>query len=104
MSNIHRLGDYPDARGPGNGRPNDTRNALLGIGGGGSSNPREEKFHSFLHSFCCPLFTWNSFCAVMSALLIIVYIVTLCWGVQNTQSFLAPNYSVMYENLNLVII
>jgi hypothetical protein len=59
-----------------------------------SSNPRKESFFFFLRSICCPLSTWKSFIAIIAMINVLIYIVTLCFGIseatKNNPSFLAP--------------
>jgi hypothetical protein len=78
MSNIHRLGDFED-REVGNG-PN-RRSAPLLSGVISSGNPRQESFFSFIINFCCPLSTWKSFIFAISMIDIVMYIVTLSFGI-----------------------
>ena len=64
-----------------------------------SSNPRKESFFFFMRSMCCPLSTWKSFIAVIAVINILVYIVTLSFGITEAKkenpSFLAPLESTM---------
>jgi hypothetical protein len=78
MSNIHRIGDFDD-REAGNVR-NRTNVPLLG-GSLGSSSPRTESFFSFIKNFCCPLSTWKSFIFAISMIDILMYIITLSFGI-----------------------
>jgi hypothetical protein len=76
MSNIRGIGDFENQ--PGGSR---NRVPLLGQGLMSSENPRKEPFFSFIKNFICPLSTWKSVIFAISMIDIIVYIVTLCFGI-----------------------
>ena len=78
MSNIHRINDFEN-REAGNQR---SRANVPLIGGVLSSeNPRTESFPSFIKNFCCPLSTWKSFIFAISMIDIIIYIITISYGI-----------------------
>jgi membrane associated rhomboid family serine protease len=91
MSNIHRIGDYENDRNTGANRSNVP---LLGSGLGNSGNPRKESFFTFLKNFCCPLSTIKSVIFCITVLDLIVYVITLFFGITastpNNPSLLAP--------------
>jgi hypothetical protein len=66
-----------------NGSANRDGMPLLG-GNISSENPRKESFFFFLRSMCCPLSSFKSFTFVVSILNIIVYIITLCFGIDTS--------------------
>jgi len=78
MSNIHRISDFED-REVGSGDNRRTVPLLGGSLGGGS--PRSESFFSFIKNFCCPLSTWKSFIFAISLIDIIIYVITLSFGI-----------------------
>ena len=60
------------------------------------ANPRNEKFCSFLKITMCPVMEFNSFTFVVIVLNVLIYIVTLCFGLENMdQLFLSPKRSVL---------
>lgn len=82
MSNIHRLGDFENN----NNRPNAGGNgrgaALLGGGpGGNGGDARKENFCSFLRNICCPYSTIKSVIFFVTITDIIVYFITLSFGI-----------------------
>jgi hypothetical protein len=78
MSNIHRLGDFDDRESASGAN---RRNVPLLGGVLNSGNPRRESFFSFIKNFCCPLSTWKSSIFTISMIDIIMYIITLCFGI-----------------------
>ena len=77
MSNIRGLGDIENSRSNSPGQ----RAQLLGLSNTGNSDPRKESFPMFIRNFCCPLSSIKSFIFVISIIDIIVYIVTLSFGI-----------------------
>lgn len=83
MSNIHRISDFNDN--------NENRSRSNSRGGGllGSSanvvNPRQQTFFGFLKNFCCPNFSFKSFIFIITIIEIILYIITLCFGLKPVQ-------------------
>lgn len=104
MSNIHRIGDFDDrASGTGANR----RNVPLLGGIMGSGSPRRESFFSFIKNFCCPLSTWKSFIFTISIIDIVMYIITLSFGIGQSSPkapyFLPPLPETLEKFGSLVI-
>ncbi len=102
MSNIRGLGDIENNRN----NSNRQRAQLLGTSNFNISDPRKESFPMFIINFCCPLTSIKSFIFIISIIDILVYIVTLCFGIgisypQNPQ--LLPPLSETLEIGSLVI-
>jgi hypothetical protein len=77
MSNIRGIGDIESNQN----NPNRQRVQLLGTSNIFGSDPRKETFPMFIRNFCCPLTSLKSFIFVISVIDVIVYIVTLCFGI-----------------------
>lgn len=74
--NIHRISDFEN-------QPNQNRSRfpLLGSNINNYPNPRKEPFCLFLKNFFCPLSTVKSVMFVITMIDILVYIITLCFGI-----------------------
>ncbi len=85
MSNIHRLGDYPNDR-----RSND-RMPMMGGMNNPSGDPRKESFLGFIKDFCCATFVFKSVIFIISVIDVVIYIATLCYGIKlDPNELLAP--------------
>ena len=60
-----------------------------------TGDPRKETFWSFLKNFMCPQLKLFSFTCVIIFILVAIYIVTLCWGIEDPKSFLSPKISIL---------
>lgn len=79
MSNVRGIGDFEnDRRGSGRGGGDIP---LLGSAMMNSDNPRKEPFFIFLKNFFCPLSTMKSVIFFISVVDVVMYIVTLCFGI-----------------------
>ena len=72
---------------------NGTMGTFLNIRSTG--DPRKETFWSFLKTFMCPQLKLLSFTCIIIFVLVAIYIVTLCWGIQSADSFLSPKISIL---------
>jgi hypothetical protein len=94
-NNIHRISDFENNNAGGNNRQNVP---LLG-GNLSYQNPRKEPFCIFLKNFCCPLSTIKSVMFVVSMIDIIMYIITISFGVEksypDSPSLLAPRGDIL---------
>jgi hypothetical protein len=85
MSNIHGFNNY---------NSNDNRSQRYPMMGGSSNptgDPRSESFSHFIKDFCCPTFVFKSVIFFVSIIDVIIYIITLCYGIQpNPNELLAP--------------
>lgn len=69
---------------------------MMGSVDNSSGNPREETFFSFLKGVCCPYFTYKSVIFFVSCVDLIMYIITLCFGIKmDATELLAPTYSTL---------
>lgn len=85
MSNIHGLSSSSGDRN----RPNN-QFPMMGVNNDGG-NPREESFGKFLKNFCCPQFSFLSVIFIISVIDLVIYIVTLSFGIKlNPNELLAP--------------
>jgi hypothetical protein len=103
MSNVHGIGDYDRESGAGN----NARSVPILGGGGNNGNPRKENFFSFIKNFCCPLSTWKSFIFAITMIDIIVYLITLCFGIGIStpkNPYLLPPTPETLEKLSLVLL
>lgn len=56
-----------------------------------NENPREENFCKFLKNFCCPMFLFKSVIFFVSIVDLIMYFVSIGFGIQRTEKeLLAP--------------
>lgn len=60
-----------------------------------TGDPRKETFWSFLKNFMCPQLKLFSFTCAIIFILVAIYIVTLCWGIEDPKSFLSPKISIL---------
>jgi hypothetical protein len=89
MSNIYGINH--NSRGAGN----NPRLPMMG-GSNPSGNPREESFGGFLKDFCCPTFHFKSVIFFVSLADVILYIITICYGINmNPNELLAPKTEVL---------
>ncbi len=89
MSNIHGINDYSDRR---------DRNAPGSLMGGfnDSGDPRQESFWNFTKNFCCPSFSFKSFIFIISLVDLIVYSITLFYGISlDPNQLLAPKLTTL---------
>jgi hypothetical protein len=83
--NLHGLGDNDNNRS----RPRNMN--LMGGNQQSSGDPRKEGFLTFLRDFCCPMFIFKSVIFFVSCADLIIYIITLCYGIElNPNKLLAP--------------
>ena len=105
MANIHRIQEYEN-QGQGAGREEYARRQqragtpLLGgmaMPNRTMSDPRKENVWDMFTQCCCPSFTIVSFIVVVTIIDIILYIFTLCYGLNNSfdAGFLAPTLSTL---------
>jgi membrane associated rhomboid family serine protease len=103
MSNIHRISDLENGNnGQGRGAGN-SRMPLLGgriIQGG---NPRSEKFPSFLKNFCCPYFTYKSFIFFITIVDLIMFIITISFGIQESNEYLLPPKGEVLSDCGMLV-
>ena len=75
------------------------RNRIEGIGGISPSSPNEirsESFLTWLKNMFCPNFKYSSIIFIITCLDLIVYIITLLFGVKITQfELLAPKFETL---------
>lgn len=84
MSNIHGLNNY-------NSNNRSQRYPMMGGSNNPTGDPRNETFSQFLKDFCCPTFVFKSVIFSVSIIDVIIYIITLCYGIQpNPNELLAP--------------
>ena len=97
-SNIHGINSFGNNN---NNRNNDNNQnfrpaMLMSSENEPIGNIREETFPHFLKSMCCPHFTIQSVIFWVSLIDIIVYIITLCFGIQKSATeLLAPTYNTL---------
>ncbi len=66
------------------------------MGGAPEGNPRDENFCKFLKNFCCPMFLFKSVIFFVSIADLIMYIVSVAYGIKNTPTeLLAPKVSTL---------
>jgi len=91
MSNIHGLGNLAS-----NNNNNDRRTGVFGGMDNSSTDPRSEGFFQFLKNFCCPTFVFKSVTFYISLIDVIVYFITLLYGINmNPNELLAPKSDVL---------
>ena len=111
MANVHRLNEE-DQNNDNNERDyfnplnvvqpqvqnNNNRNYSVGVNAmrsylykNNGANPRNENFFNFIKNTMCPLFSLCSFTFIVIVVNIVLFLVTLCFGIENTNSkFLCP--------------
>jgi hypothetical protein len=104
MSNIHRLSDFENREAGGN-RQGGAAPLLGTIRQQG--DPRKESFFSFVKNLLCPQSTWKSFIFFISLIDIVVYIITLCFGIEESTmkapTLLGPKSATLDKFGDLVI-
>ena len=69
---------------------------MMGSVDNSSGNPREETFFSFIKGVCCPYFTYKSVIFFVSCIDLIMYIITLSFGIKmDATELLAPTYTTL---------
>ena len=93
--NIHGINEYSRNRGNNN-QGNNQNNRMNFIGGASDGDPRQESFGKFIKDFCCPKFFLISVIFFISLIDLILYITTLCFGVQVVyDQLLAPKIDTL---------
>lgn len=106
MNNVHGLNDFSNNN---ERRPSSNNQSapLMANRFSSEGNPRQQGFLNFLKNFCCPNFTVKSFIFIITIIDIILYIVTLCFGVLpanlKTSKILAPKLDTLIKFGALVI-
>jgi membrane associated rhomboid family serine protease len=95
-NNVHGMSDFPNQAAGGNGPANRQRIPLLGGNLNMQGDPRKESFPSFLKNFCCPLFTIKSFIFCITIVDVIMYSVSISFGVEaSTTELLQPHFKTL---------
>ena len=69
---------------------------MMGSVDNSSGNPREETFFSFIKGVCYPYFTYKSVIFFVSCIDLIMYIITLSFGIKmDATELLAPTYTTL---------
>lgn len=83
--NLHGMNDIERNR-QGGGSGNRNMPMMGGSNSEPSGDPRQETFVKFIRDFCCPTFFFKSFVFIISCVDLIIYIITLAYGIK-----LVPN-------------
>ncbi len=71
-------------------------NIYKGMGNPGEGDPRQENFCKFLKNFCCPMFLFKSIIFFVSIADIIMYCVSLAYGIEKSdKELLAPRFDTL---------
>ena len=90
--NIHGFGGSSNNNNDNNYKPVQ----MMGSVDNSSPNPREETFFSFIKGVCCPYFTYKSVIFAVSCVDLIMYVITLCFGIKmDATELLAPTYNTL---------
>ena len=101
-SNIHGINSLRNEENRNRGNSN-FRPAMLMSSEESLSNIREETFPHFIKQMCCPHITIKSIILWVSILDIIIYIITLFFGIQKSATeLLAPTYKTL-DNFGMKI-
>lgn len=91
MNNIHGIGSSNA-----NNRGGDNRFPMMGGSNDPSGDPRQEGFCKFLKDFCCPTFVFKSVIFFVSIADIIIYFITLLYGIKMSPTeLLAPKIETL---------
>jgi len=96
MNNVQGFNNLR-AAGNNNNQNDQQRMPILGMGSGAADgNPREENFCKFLKNFCCPMFLFYSVIFFVSIVDIIMYIISIAYGIKRTdKELLAPTITTL---------
>jgi hypothetical protein len=99
MSNIHRIADYE------NNNNNNRRDRMPMLGGNLSQYPdaRKEPFSIFIKNFLCPSFTFKSFVFIISIINLVVYIISIAQGIEESKMYLLPPKEVTLDNMGSMV-
>ena len=90
--NIHGFGGSSNNNNDNNYKPVQ----MMGSVDNSSANPREETFFSFIKGVSCPYFTYKSVIFAVSCVDLIMYVITLCFGIKmDAIELLAPTYNTL---------
>lgn len=67
-------------------------------------NPRQETFPSFIKNFCCPNLVWKSFIFIITIIDIIIYIITLCYGIDKKPNELLAPYPSTLDSFGMKVL